>query len=225
MSVLSSAEMLVLCVYETSRGVGFYVTLYYISHSWSQSRTAPSSHQNQTSSRVCQLHTYMNYSLNKNWKFRLNEVVTKISRSLNFRTLPSPFCGWGLRWRESNSSSNTCTTGCPLACSRTRRARDIRILNFKKAYIINSLIQFTWIHLTYSIGDWLIWHYLCGIWGIFLRNRLTYKARHKDDDRVVHVAGVKVVVILLLRLSLNQLNIVCVEQLREGQANGCKEER
>ena len=148
MSVLSSAEMLVFCVYETSRGVGFYFTLYYTSHSWSQSRTAPSSHQNQTSSRVCQLHTTsMYYSLNKNWKFRLNEVVTKICRSLNFRTLPSPFCGWGLRWRESNSSSNTCTTGCPLACSRTRRARDKRILNFKNDYIINILTWFTWLIL------------------------------------------------------------------------------
>ena len=61
--------------------------------------------------------------------------------------------------------------------------------------------------------------------GILLRNRLTDEARHKDDDRVVHVAGVEVVVILLLRLSLNQRNVVCIEQLRKGQADGYKEKK
>ena len=64
----------------------------------------------------------------------------------------------------------------------------------------------------------------CTIRGL-LGNRLTDEARHKDDDCVVHVAGVDVVVVLLLRLAINEINVVCVEQLREGQADGCKEER
>ena len=50
--------------------------------------------------------------------------------------------------------------------------------------------------------------FLIGIFGRLIRYRLTDKARHKDDDCVVHVAGVKVVVVLLLRLSLNQLDVV-----------------
>ena len=57
-----------------------------------------------------------------------------------------------------------------------------------------------------------------------MRDPLTDEAGDEDDDRVVDVAAVEVVVVRLLRLPLDQRDVVCAEQLGEGQTDGWEDE-
>ena len=54
------------------------------------------------------------------------------------------------------------------------------------------------------------------------KNCLTDEAGQKDDDCVVHVAGVELVDVFLLRLALDQFLVVRVEELGEAHEDSCK---